>query len=145
MVFDNKLLIVKPFWIKREKVYFKNEIDRIRFYKDKSVNLGGRFMEIKIKSNSKIHNFRIELSKKDRDCFISFLKDKNYNIINCDYFTYRKCPTILQLNKQSSKTCPPPTLCTIKLRLPSADFLCVTIPMCGSLSLIIQVTKSPVL
>lgn len=82
MVFDNKLLIVKPFWVKREKVYFKNEIDRIRFYNDKSGNLGGRFMEIKIKNNSKIHNFRIELSKNDRDYFISFLKDKNYTIIN---------------------------------------------------------------
>lgn len=82
MVFDNKLLIVKPFWVKREKVYFKYEIDRIRFYNDKSGNLGGRFMEIKIKNNSKIHNFRIELSKNDRDYFISFLKDKNYNIIN---------------------------------------------------------------
>ena len=81
-VSKNEFSIVRPFWFIRKKVFQKDEIEQIRFYSNKSGNLGGRFMNIKLKNNHDIVDFRIEFTKKRRDLFMNSLKENNYNVMN---------------------------------------------------------------
>lgn len=81
-VSKNEVSIVRPFWFIRKKVFHKDEIEQIRFYSNKSGNLGGRFMNIKLKKNHKIVDFRIEFTKKQRDSFINSLQNYNFNVLN---------------------------------------------------------------
>jgi hypothetical protein len=81
-VSNNELSIIRPFWFVRKNVFKKDEIEQIRFYSNKSGNLGGRFMNIKLKNNHDIVGFRIEFTKKQRDLFMNSLKENNYNVMN---------------------------------------------------------------
>lgn len=82
-VSNNELSIVRPFWFVRKKVFQKTLIEQIRFYNNKSGNFGGRFMNIKLKNNNDIVDFRIEFAKKkQRDLFINSLQDYNFNVLN---------------------------------------------------------------
>ena len=68
-VSNNELSIIRPFWFVRKKVFQKTQIEQIRFYNNKSGNFGGRFINIKLKNNHDIVDFRIEFVKKQRDFF----------------------------------------------------------------------------
>ena len=81
-VSKNEFSIVRPFWFVRKNVFQKDEIVQIRFYNIKSGNFGGRFINIKLKNNHDIVDFRIEFSKKQRDLFINSLQNYNYNVVN---------------------------------------------------------------
>lgn len=81
-VSNNELSIIRPFWFVRKNVFKKDEIEQIRFYSNKSGNLGGRFMNIKLKNNHDIVDFRIEFTKKQRDLFMNSLKENNCNVMN---------------------------------------------------------------
>jgi hypothetical protein len=82
IVWNNRLCVVRPFWIKSNKVYLKNEIENIRFYNVKSGNFGGEFVGIEMKNKSKNQNIRIELSKEDKLNIVCFLNENNYNVSN---------------------------------------------------------------
>ena len=79
-VSNNELSIIRPFWFVRKKVFQKTQIEQIRFYNNKSGNFGGRFMNIKLKNNHDIVDFRIEFTKKQRDLFINSLQNYNFNV-----------------------------------------------------------------
>ena len=81
-VSNNELSIVRPFWVVRKKVFQKTQIKQIRFYNNKSGNFGGRFMNIKLKNNHDIVDFRIEFAKKQRDLFVNSLQNYNFNVLN---------------------------------------------------------------
>jgi hypothetical protein len=81
-VSNNELSIVRPFWVVRKKVFQKTQIEQIRFYNNKSGNFGGRFMNIKLKNNHDIVDFRIEFAKKQRDLFVNSLQNYNFNVLN---------------------------------------------------------------
>jgi hypothetical protein len=81
MVSKDELSVVRPFWFVRENVFKKDEILQIRFYNNKSGNLGGRFMSIEFRTNSDCKDFRIEFAKNQRDLFINSLKENNYNVV----------------------------------------------------------------
>jgi hypothetical protein len=81
-VSKNEFSIVRPFWFVRKNVFQKDEIVQIRFYNIKSGNFGGRFMNIKLKNNHDIVDFRIEFTKEQRDLFIKSLQNYNYNVVN---------------------------------------------------------------
>ena len=81
-VSNNELSIIRPFWFVRKKVFQKTQIEQIRFYNNKSGNFGGRFMNIKLKNNHDIVDFRIEFAKKQRDLFINSLQNYNFNVLN---------------------------------------------------------------
>jgi hypothetical protein len=81
-VSNNELSIIRPFWFVRKKVFQKTQIEQIRFYNNKSGNFGGRFMNIKLKNNHDIVDFRIEFTKKQRDLFINSLQNYNFNVLN---------------------------------------------------------------
>ena len=81
-VSNNELSIIRPFWFVRKKVFQKTQIEQIRFYNNKSGNFGGRFMNIKLKNNHDIVDFRIEFTKKQRDLFINSLQNYNFNVWN---------------------------------------------------------------
>ena len=81
-VSKNEFSIVRPFWFIRKKVFQKTQIEQIRFYNNKSGNFGGRFMNIKLKNNHDIVDFRIEFTKKQRDLFIHSLQNYNFNVLN---------------------------------------------------------------
>jgi len=81
-VSNNELSIIRPFWFVRKKVFQKTQIEQIRFYNNKSGNFGGRFMNIKLKNNHDIVDFRIEFTKKQRDLFVNSLQNYNFNVWN---------------------------------------------------------------
>jgi hypothetical protein len=81
-VSNNELSIIRPFWFVRKNVFQKDEIEHIRFYNIKSGNFGGRFMNIKLKNNNDILDFRIEFAKEQRDSFINSLQNYNFNVLN---------------------------------------------------------------
>ena len=81
-VSKNEISIVRPFWFVRKNIFKKDEIEYIRFYNIKSGNFGGRFMNIKLKNNNDIVDFRIEFAKKQRDSFINSLQNYNFNVLN---------------------------------------------------------------
>jgi hypothetical protein len=81
-VSNNELSIIRPFWFVRKKVFQKTQIEQIRFYNNKSGNFGGRFMNIKLKNNHDIVDFRIEFTKKQGDSFINSLQNYNFNVLN---------------------------------------------------------------
>ena len=81
-VSNNELSIIRPFWFVRKNVFQKDEIEHIRFYNIKSGNFGGRFMNIKLKNNNDILDFRIEFAKEQRDSFINSLHHYNFNVLN---------------------------------------------------------------
>ena len=81
-VSKNEISIVRPFWFVRKNIFKKDEIEYIRFYNIKSGNFGGRFMNIKLKNNNDILDFRIEFAKEQRDSFINSLQNYNFNVLN---------------------------------------------------------------
>ena len=81
-VSNNELSIIRPFWFVRKNIFKKDEIEYIRFYNIKSGNFGGRFMNIKLKNNNDILDFRIEFAKEQRDSFINSLQNYNFNVLN---------------------------------------------------------------